>query len=44
MIMSYSFCTNFRFLQPDLAKLGSKKIQTVTKIRKIAGQHTLLLN
>ena len=39
--MSYSFYTNFRFLQPDLAELEGKKIQTVTKI---AGQHTLLLN
>ena len=41
MILSYSFCTNSRFFQPDLAKSRGKKIQTVTKNRKIATHHAL---
>ena len=41
MIVSYSFCTNSRFFQPDLAKLSGKKIKTVTKNRKIATHHAL---
>ena len=38
MIMSYSFCTNFRFFQLDLAEWSRKKIQTVNKNRKITTQ------
>ena len=41
MIVSYTFCTNSRFFQPDLAKLTGKKIQTVTKNRNIATHHAL---
>ena len=41
VIVSYSFCTNSRFFQPDLAKLRGKKIQTVTKNRNIATYHAL---
>ena len=39
MIVSYSIFTNF--FQPDLAKLRGKKIETVTKNRKIATHHVL---